>query len=270
VLHSSSPVASEPPSVGLPSVEPPSVGPLLQAPEVHVSPAGQGAPVEPHWQPPEAVQLSDTVVSQGVHAPPGGRPHTGNPGVVHLFDRQQPEVHAPVAPQLQTPSVQPSPVGAQPTQTAPPVPHVRAFVIVTQVPPAASVVQHPPHDAESQKHAPPMQTWSDAQGPPVPHWQTPAAHVSVVAGHVEQAPPPTPHCVTLAGSQVGPVQHPLGQVSARQAGQVPPLHEPGKQLSHAAPPEPHIASAFPGSHVEPLQHPVHDELSQRHAPPEQC
>jgi hypothetical protein len=226
------------------------------------------------------VQPSDTVVLHDVHVPLG-TPHTGNPGVLHTLDRQHPAEHAVAShthdfpthsccapqaeprPQVQIPDGHPSPVGAQPPQTAPPLPHIVEVVAVTQVPPAAAVVQHPEHDVVSQKHAPPMHTWSDAHGAPlVPHWQTPAVQVSVVAGHWRQPPPPTPHCEELAVTHVPPVQHPSGHVSSRQLGQTPEVHDPGRQLSHAAPPEPQLPSSSPVSHVAPLQHPAHEVVSQ--------
>jgi hypothetical protein len=166
-------------------------------------------------------------------------------------------------PQVQTPDVHPSPVGAQLVHTAPWAPHIVGPVAVTQVPPASAVVQHPEHDWASQKHAPPMHTWSDAQEVPlVPHWQMPAVHVSVVAGHWKQPPPPTPHCVELAVAHVPPVQHPSGHVSARQVGHTPAVHDPGAQLSHVAPPEPQLPSSSPVSHVVPLQHPPQEVVSQ--------
>jgi hypothetical protein len=44
-----------------------------------------------------------------------------------------------------------------------------------------------------------------------------------------------------------------------------PLHAPGRQLSHVAPPEPQLSSSVPGQQVEPLQHPVgHDDGPQKH------
>ncbi len=58
-------------------------------------------------------------------------------------------------------------------------------------------------------------------------------------------------------------------MSARHAGQVPPLHDPGKQLSHCAPPDPQKLSSFPGSQVAPLQQPSHVVPSHTHTPPEQ-
>ncbi len=149
-----------------------------------------------------AVHAVDTVVSHGVHAPPGATPHTGNPIAVHLLDEQQPDVHPaashahPVGvhssppvhavppPQVQTPDGQPSPSNPQPAQTAPPIPQLAGLVCVsaTHVPPAAAVVQHPVQAFPLQKHAPPMHCCPAAQGLPVPHSQTPDAHVSVVSG----------------------------------------------------------------------------------------
>lgn len=67
---------------------------------MQVSPAAQGAPELPHWHPPAAVHPSETVVSQGVHAPPGARPQIGKPGAVQAFDRQHPTEQA-VASQVQ-------------------------------------------------------------------------------------------------------------------------------------------------------------------------
>lgn len=245
--------------------------------------------MEPHSHPPAGVQAFDTVGSHGVHVPPGATPHTGNPTGVHLLDRQQPEVHptashvhpvvvhssppvhAEPPPQVQMPDGQPSPVNPHPPQTAPPIPQLVGLVCVsvTQVPPAAAVVQHPAHEFPLQKHAPPMHSCPETQGPPVPHWQTPAVHVSVVSGQSRQAPPAVPHWVTFAGRHVAPEQQPVGHVSARQAGQVPPLHEPGKQLSHCNPPAPQRLSSLPGSHVAPLQQPPHVEGSHTQTPPAQ-
>jgi hypothetical protein len=260
----------------------------MHAPPLHDWPAAQGAPVDPHSHSPAGVHAFDTVVSHGEHAPPGAKPHTGNPIGVHALDRQQPEahptashvhamlvhsrpaVHAEPPPQVQTPDGHPSPVNPQPAQTAPPVPQVVRFVCATQVPPAPVVVQHPAHELPLQTHVPWMHCCPEGQGLPVPHCQTPDAHVSVVAGQSRQAPPAVPHWVTLAVTHVAPVQQPSGHVSARQAGQVPPLHEPGTQLSHCDPPAPQRLSWFPGSHVAPLQQPAHVELSHTHTPPEQC
>ena len=92
----------------------------------------------------------------------------------------------------------------------------------------------------------------------------------MVWGHCEHSPPPVPHWPTLAGSHVGPVQHPFGHDVASHEGQVPDVHTPGRQLPHIAPPEPHNVLSLPVSQIEPLQQPTHDVLSQRHTPPEQC
>jgi hypothetical protein len=97
----------------------------------------------------------------------------------------------------------------------------------------------------------------------------PAVHVSAVAGHWKQPPPAVPHCWALAVAHVPPVQHPFGQVSARQVGQVPAVHAPGVQSSHDAPPEPQSMSSSPVLQFAPSQHPLQCVPSQMHTPPEQ-
>jgi hypothetical protein len=101
--------------------------------------------------------------------------------------------------------------------------------------------------------------------------QTPFVHVSVVLGHCVQPPPAVPHSAAVPGEvHADPEQQPSGHVSSSQDGHVWPLHVPGEQSSHVAPPEPQLSLSVPGQHVEPLQHPVeHDDASQRHAPPRQ-
>jgi hypothetical protein len=67
-----------------------------------------------------------------------------------------------------------------------------------------------------------------------------------------------------------PLQQPVGQFVASHP------HTPSLQLLGAVhveqvpPPAPHAAFVLPGSHVLPLQHVLHDVLSQTHMPPEQC
>lgn len=134
-----------------------------------------------------------------------------------------------------------------------------------------AAVQHPDgHDAGLQMHCPLEHSCPLPHGVPPPHWHTPAAHRSAVDPHEKQAPPPTPHWAVVAGAQVVPVQHPLGQVLARHAGQLPALHASGAQLWHAAPPEPQAPLALPAWQVEPEQQPAHEVLSQTHCPARQC
>lgn len=190
--------------------------------------------------------------------------------------QSSPPVHAVPPPQVQMPDGQPSPANPQPAQTAPPIPQLVGVVCVsvTHVPPAAAVVQHPAHTFPLQKHAPPMHCCPAAHGLPAPHWQTPDAHVSMLSGGVvsrqsRQAPPAVPHSVTLAARHVAPEQQPSGHVSARQAGQVLPMHIPGEQLSHCAPPDPQRSSRVPVLQIAPSQQPPHVEPSHTHTPPEQ-
>jgi hypothetical protein len=270
-------------------------GPPLHIPaSSHVWPKGHEAPVDPHWQPPEAVQAFDRVVSHCVHAVPRSRPQTGNVGVVQtvadMVDRQHPapeqaagsHIHfellhscplpqAPTGPQLHAPPAHPSPVVPQLAHTLPFLPQYIWLVAVTHEPPTYAV-QHPEHELESQTHCPETQTWSESHGGPfVPHLQSPLVHVSVVAGHWVQPPPAVPHSAAVAGMvHAEPEQQPVGHDCASHDGHVCPLHEPGRQLSHVAPPEPQLSSSVPGQQVEPLQHPVaHDDGPQRHMPLEQ-
>ncbi len=85
--------------------------------------------------------------------------------------------------------------------------------------------------------------------------------------------PPVPHepLVSAAkGSQVPlAVQHPSGQEVASQTHLPLALHScPAAHAPHAAPAAPHeaLVSLASGSHVEPLQHPVHDAPPQEHVP----
>ena len=92
----------------------------------------------------------------------------------------------------------------------------------------------------------------------------------MLGGHCVHAPPPVPHCAAVGVTHVEPVQQPPGHELAPHVGQVPPLHTPGRQLLHCAPPDPHCELEFPGSQVAPSQHPLQDVLSQTHAPLMQC
>jgi hypothetical protein len=151
-------------------------GPPLHKPAAsHVWPEGHAAPVDPHWQPPEAVQAFDRVVLHCAHVVPV--PQTGNPSVVQTFIRQHPPApeqatgshehfvfshscpapHAAYGPQVHAPAVHPSPVVPQLTHTVPSLPQYIWLVVATHEPPTYDV-QHPEHEAASQTHWPMTQT----------------------------------------------------------------------------------------------------------------
>lgn len=188
-----------------------------------------------------------------------------------VFLHSCPAPQAALWPQLHAPPAHPSPVVPQLTHKLPFLPQYIWFVDATHEP-STYAVQHPEHELESQTHCPLTHTWSESHGGPfAPHLQFPSVHVSVVLGHCVQPPPAVPQKAAVAGEvHAEPEQQPLAHDCSSHDGHVCPLHVPGRQLSHAAPPAPQLSSSVPGQQVEPLQQPVgHDDGPHRHTPPEQ-
>jgi hypothetical protein len=141
-------------------------------------------------------------------------------------------------------------------QVTPPVPHCAADCAAkaTHVLPAQQPVGH---DAAS-------------------HTQTPVVVLhSWPAPHAAQAAPARPHEALdsdAKGTQVLPLQQPLGHDVASHT-HWPLLHSwPAAHAEHVAPAKPHEPFDSPesGSHVVPLQHPAHAPPPQVHAPLEQA
>jgi hypothetical protein len=140
--------------------------------------------------------------------------------------------------------------------------------------------QHPVgHEVASHTQLPPVQRW------PAPHAFAfaPQTHAPadeqrslLVASHVAQLPPLTPHLLIESGTQLFPSQHPVGHEvashtqapprhiwPAAQAGAAPQVQAPleehpsawtASQPPQSAPPVPHVAS-MRGLQVTPEQHP---------------
>jgi hypothetical protein len=242
------------------------------APPTHAWPLPHGAFV-PHLQaPPE--QRSEFADAQVLHAPPPV-PQADVDCGSHTLPLQQPVGHdvalhtqlpptqaCPMAhcwpePQLQLPPAQESArPDAQPMHVAPLPPHWVVVGIVHVVP-----AQHPlGHEVALHTQAPLTHSWPAPHGAPVPQAHAPAVEqVSDLESHETHALPPVPHALIPRELQLGPEQHPVGQLFA-QPEHVPfALHvSPLGQLAHELPPLPHWLSALPASQTLPLQHPVHD------------
>ncbi|MEP6652412.1 MAG: hypothetical protein ABJA82_03585 [Myxococcales bacterium] len=246
-----------------------------QAPPTQCWPVSQGAPL-PHWQAP--AEQRSAVIPQARQAPPAA------PQLVSEAARQVvPEQHPPgheVASHTQLPARQRCPVpqadpaphahmpasvqrsvnrGSQATQAAPAAPHLVAEG-ATQTP---KVSQQPlGQEAASQLQCPPRHFNPVVQAGPVPHEHPPdTEHPSAFSmSQPTQAAPARPQAVGEGTLQVGPEQHPLGQVTPLQ-----PLHRPFVhtsavgQASHVLPPAPHELAVSPGRQAPPEQHPFgHD------------
>lgn len=81
--------------------------------------------------------------------------------------------------------------------------------------------------------------------------------------------PAVPHVPRVAGRHVAPLQHPLGQVTELQLSQTPAVQPTPPQLSHAAPPLPHLEGRSPGRQLFRLQQPAHERPSHTQVPPSQ-
>ncbi len=164
-----------------------------------------------------------------------------------------PHSHVPLAEHVSARTV------SQATQVAPADPHVPSARVLQVVPSQQPSGQ----DVESQTHWPARQRWPVVHAALPPQVQAPAVHPSAVpALHAVQAPAAVPHVVTDAGWQVSPEQQPSGHTQ--------PLHTPALHCSvapqgaHLLPPLPHAEVARPVWHAVPLQHPLHEEVSQTH------
>jgi hypothetical protein len=199
-------------------------------------------------------------------------------GVVHVWPEQHPfghevESHTQLPPEqcwpdpqarpplhVQRPAVeQPSPLSPHVVQDPPAVPHVAGtcgwHVLFWQQPLG--------QDAALQTQAPPTQACPCGQADPDLQTQLPlAAHVSALIPQAEQAPPAAPHARADGVVHVWPEQQPLGHVVPLQFAHEPPLQMRPPQSPHRAPPAPQRCGSLPGSHVEPLQQPLHDCASQ--------
>ena len=111
--------------------------------------------------------------------------------------------------------------------------------------------QHPAQDVGSQTQKPPLHSWPEAHAALPPHVQTPAAEQPLaVMPQLVQAAPFVPHAdADVSVVQVDPEQQPVGQVAELHPVQTPPEHVPGRQLVHAAPPDPQTPGVLPGWHL---------------------
>jgi hypothetical protein len=122
-------------------------------------------------------------------------------------------------------------------------------------------LQHPPHDALSQTHAPPAQRWPAAQTGPSPQWHAPEAQVSARTGsHVVHEPPVGPHVAAPGAAHTSSAsQQPVVHDIASHTHE-PDAHRcPGRHagpLPHAQLPAPEHASASDGSHSKQLPPPM--------------
>jgi hypothetical protein len=150
---------------------------------------------------------------------------------------------------------------SQATHVAPAVPQVPNARVLHVAP-----SQQPSgHDVESQTHCPARQRWPVVHAALPPHVQAPAVHPSAaLVLHAVHAPAAVPHVVTDAEWHVSPEQQPSGHT---QPLHTPPLHcSVAPQGAQALPPLPQAEVASPVWHVVPLQHPLHEEVSQTHLP----
>ena len=86
--------------------------------------------------------------------------------------------------------------------------------------------------------------------------------------HETHADPALPQLPTAFGVQVGPEQHPDGQVEALHPKHTPASQPEAPQLWQGAPPLPHAALVPPVWQTFPAQQPVGHEVGlQTHAPP---
>jgi hypothetical protein len=253
-------------------------------PPRHCWPEAQGAP-EPHWHAPVAEQPSDVVGSQAVQAFPPA-PHAETEIVVVQVPpfappSQHPEGHD-AALQTHSPAEHtwPGPHGAlAPHAHAPVAEQLSATALsqATQVPPAAPQLetdraahvdpmqQSPGQDAASQMHWPPAHLCPATQAGPLPQAHSPCEEQlsARLLSQAVQAPPFLPHAATEGALHSLPAQHPSVHLAV-QLLHAPEVHvSPMGHALHAPPPAPHAPGVLPGSHVDPLQHPVgHDLASQ--------
>ncbi len=237
----------------------------------------------PHMHTPPLVHVS-AVVPQFEHVPPGGGPQLVTDSVMQLVPEQQPvghevgsqtqlpethscpATHAAPPPQLHAPLTHWFPVEPQFTHVAPIVPHADAEGVVHVVPEQQPVGQ----EVALQTHAPATHSWPLAHAAPVPHVQTPFVHESALMPQAMHAPPPVPQVEAEGVLQFGPEQHPLGHVVALHP-HAPAMHFCIMgQVWHAAPALPQFVSELPGRQLFPEQQPLHEVLSHRHTPIEQC
>jgi hypothetical protein len=118
----------------------------MHAPAEHCCPVAHGV-VFPHWQTPDAEQLS-AVIPQLVHAPPAV-PQADTEGGVQVGPEQQPVGHVVLLQLRQVPALQAALTG-QLWHAPPPDPQALSLLPVSHVEPA----QQPPHDVPSQVHCP--------------------------------------------------------------------------------------------------------------------
>jgi len=194
-------------------VAPPSQHPVGHAAALHThSPAEHVWPVEhgpwlPHEHAPEAEHVSAAVLSHATHVPPG-EPHADSDLGAHVDPMQQSPGHDTES-QMHCPLEHLCPAahsGPLPHEQSPLAEQVSARVLLHAVhaPPLL------PHAAsEGVLHSVPEQHPSGQCAMQL--LQAPDVHVSP-AGHALHAPPPLPHAPgAVPGSQVLPLQHPVGQ-----------------------------------------------------------
>jgi len=230
---------------------------------------------------PCAEQLSEVIASQRPQMPPAV-PHCISERGRHTLPSQQPFgqlaashaqtpdshvwplEHAGPAPHWHAPSAEQlsARIGLHATHVAPERPHVASSRVVHALP-----MQQPPgHERSSQTHRPARQRWPVLHALSVPHRHSPFVQESAFdMSHAVQAAPAAPHEASEGGRHVLPEQQPVAQLAA-QPPQVPPVHAPPSQASHARPAAPQVASSSPVRHVEPLQQPAHESASQRQVP----
>jgi hypothetical protein len=234
----------------------------------------------PHWHEPP-VQTSVAEGSHVVHdAPPV--PHVIGEGVVHFPDAQQPfghdvESHTQPLPEHRCPVTQAAPplhVHSPPVQLSPVVPqavHPPPFTPHAVVDCSwQTLFEQQPfgHDAAVHWQLFPTHSSPEPHGSPPLHVHAPdVEHPSAVFPHGWHPAPAAAHVFTDSIVQLLPEQQPLGHVVGLQFAQAPALQSWPTHVAHMLPPVPHFIGVLPGSHVAPSQHPLHDWVSQMHAPP---
>jgi hypothetical protein len=241
----------------------------------------------PQRHSPEAEQRLARVTSHETQAAPL-TPQVASAAPVQVEPEQHPLGQLPALQPLHTPPKQVC--TPQSWQEAPPLPQAELEAPAAQVDPAQQPLGQ---DVPSQTQAPARQRCPAAHAGPVPQAQAPLArHWSAVIPHAAQAPPPLPQAASDGVRQAPAAQQPFGQetpshtqrpalqcwpaahIAPPPQTQAPvaaeqPSARTGSQLTHAAPPDPHVVSDAE-LHVAPVQQPFGQLLaSHPHDPPEQ-
>jgi hypothetical protein len=211
-------------------------GPQRHIPEEHESARLGSHAVQ---VPPGEPQLAKEIVAQ---ASPAQQPlaHAVASQVHPPAEHRCPGAHAGAIPHWQAPDEEHAfaSIGSQATQLEPPIPHwsrERGWQVKPSQQPAG-------HEIASQMQSPTTQRWPATHAGPSPHAQSPSTpHPSPrIGSHARHAMPGAPHASRDVGTQVGPVQHPSGQLVALHVAQTPPAQgSPGSHDAHARPPLPH-------------------------------